>query len=136
MPLKTTNDLFFVAAYTLKSDKISVIPDILVHHRKDNANSLEATRDKSYDNFYTALLALRDFMIKENMFNHFEQDFVNYALSFSLWHLETLSSDTQFMLLNSLQQYMLKNLGCLDKSEDYFYDNLHYKKMIYYMNYK
>lgn len=131
--LRTTNDLFFVAGSMLKAEKISYINDVLVHHRVGMTSSLSVTREKSWDCFYKALLQLRAFMKKENIYSRFEQDFINYCLHFSLWHLETLSGSSFNLLYNALRDNWFEDLGLLDKEKNYYYNAKNYAMLKYIM---
>ena len=124
--LRTTNDLFFVAGSVLKAERISCIHDVLVHHRVGLESSLSVTREKSWDCFYKALLQLRDYMKKENLYERFEQDFINYSLHFSLWQLETLTGNSYCLLYNALRNGWYSELGLTSRAEDYYYNKNNY----------
>ena len=62
----------------------------------------------------------------EGLFGELEQDFVNYALHFSLWNLNTLAEPTHEMLKNRLCEEWFRELGIEDKPQDYFYDPAEY----------
>lgn len=127
--LRTTNDLFFVAGSVLKANNISYIDDVLVHHRVSMGNSLSVTREKSWDCFYKALLCLQEYMKKENLYERFEQDFINYCLHFSLWNLETLHGYSFCLLYNALRNEWFSELGLTEKPADYFYNKYNYAIM-------
>ena len=129
--LRTTNDLFFVAASMLKANKISIINDVLVHHRVGMGSSLSVTREKSWSCFYKALLHLREYMKKEKLYGRFEQDFINYSLHFSLWNLETLHGYSYFLLYNALRNEWYHELGITEKPAEYFYNANNYAMMHY-----
>ena len=57
---RTTNDALFVFSAIIKADRISIREDILAHHRRHGSGkSLSVSREKSWDCFYSALLAIR-----------------------------------------------------------------------------
>lgn len=100
--LRTTNDLFFVYAAIIKANKITVLDEILANHR-ENTTSLSNTRDISCDCFYYALLALQNYLITQNLYSRYRIDFINYALHFSLWHLNTLPISSAEIIYNNLK---------------------------------
>lgn len=118
---RTTNDLLFVCAATLKAEKIAVIDNVFAHQRVNLKNSLSVTREKSWQCFYYALIELKKEMIKMGVFAYFERDFINYALNFSLWNLNTIFGKSFEKLYNKLRDEWFEELGITLHSEDYFY---------------
>ena len=101
---RTTNDMLFVFSAIVAARRISIVDQVLAHQRKGGSGSLSVTREKSWDCFYQALLALRQQLKDWDLYEHFERDFINYSLHFSLWHLETLAWPTQEKLYRQLKQ--------------------------------
>ncbi len=132
--LRTTNDLFFVCAAVLMAPNISYINDVLVHQRVSLKSSLSVTREKSWDNFYKALIALRDYLKKQGLYERFEQDFINYCLNFSFWHLETIHGEGYFLLYNALKEKWFDDLGILKHQKEYFYQAHNYENALSIMN--
>lgn len=126
---RTTNDLYFTYFALAKAQRITTIDDLFAHHRIQLPTSLEATRDKSWDCFYKALIALRDGLIREKLFDHYERDFVNYSVWFTLWHLSTISWPMQEVLFYLLKHAWLSELGITGKTEDYFDNKSEYTKI-------
>lgn len=119
--LRTTNDLFFTAAAMLLARRIAVLDKILVHQRVGIPSSLSSTREESWDNFYKALIKLRTFMKARRIYDRFEQDFINYCLNFSLWHLDTIEGKSFMQLYTALQKKMIQDFGISCHTVDYFY---------------
>ncbi len=117
---RTTNDLLFVFSAIIRAERISTINTVLAHHRRAS-DSLSVTREKSWYCFYNALIALREKLQEWEVWERYEQDFINYALHFSLWNLNTLYGETYGMLFNLLKNKWFKNLGIVDKPASYFY---------------
>ena len=118
---RTSNDLLFVFEGLLKADKISCIPDILVHQRQQNTGSLSHTRELSWKCFYDALLALESFIqrqMNEDDAQELRKDFCNYALHLSLWHLHTLTGDAGRQAYDFMRNEGFRRLGILDLKED------------------
>ena len=55
---------------------------VLAHQRRDAKDSLSKTREYSWDCFYRALMALRDRLREECLYEELEKDYINYALQF------------------------------------------------------
>ncbi|MGI5850344.1 MAG: glycosyltransferase family 2 protein [Christensenellales bacterium] len=123
---RTTNDLYFVFAALTCAQRIAVLQRVLAHHRKSMANSLSVTREQSWECFYFALVALRDRLKKIGIYEDVKQSYINYALHFSLWNLNTIGSETFEKLYNKLKDEYFNELGILDFPEDYFYHTREY----------
>lgn len=117
---RTTNDLYFTYFALAKSQRIVTMDELFAHHRIQLATSLEATRDKSWDCFYKALIALRDGLQREKLFDRYERAFVNYSVWFTLWNLSTISWPMQEVLFYLLKHTWLSELGITGKDETYF----------------
>ncbi len=127
---RTTNDMLFVFSALVKARRISVVDEVLAHQRKNNQNSLSNTRSQSWHCFYEALKALREYLRKEGLYEELEQDFINYALHFSLWNLNTLAGETKEKLYDKLQTEWLSELGIAGRPSEYFYDQAQYQESI------
>ena len=108
--------------------KIAIVDKVLAHQRRDAKDSLSKTREKSWNCFYVALTALRERMKQEGLYNEVEKDFINYALHFSLWNLNTLAEPTQTTLRGKLLEEWFTDLGITGKGRDYFYNKSEYEQ--------
>lgn len=119
--LRTTNDLFFVCASVLMAERISCVPDVLVHQRTNLKTSLSSTREKSWNNFLTALVSLKEYMLEQQIYPIFQQDFINYCLNFSLWHLDTIKGHSFTLLYQALKEKWFQEFGITEYDRNYFY---------------
>ena len=122
---RTTNDMLFVFSSLLKAEKIFVMDDVLAHYRQEQG-SLSVTRERSWHCFYDALTALNGKLIEWNLYNRFEQDYINYCLHFSLWNLNTLKEPSHTLLHNKLKDEWLDNFGIMSHDKKYFYNKYEY----------
>lgn len=127
---RTSNDLLFVFTAIVLADNIEVEDKILIHQRRNNPNSLSNTREKSWDCFYRALLALRENLEKFGLYQELEQDFINYALHFSLWNLETIQGEKKKVLYQKLKKEWFRELRITEHPKSYFYDKKEYAKYL------
>ena len=133
---RTTNDALFVFSAIFLAERISLLDKEkrLAHHRINNSSSLENTRSMSWTCFYDMLVALRGRIIKENKFDELERDFVDYALNFSLWNLNTLPEPAASMLGDRLRNGWLHSLGITSKGADYFESKDEWRQMLVILN--
>lgn len=102
---RTSNDMLFVFSAVAIAKRIAYVEKdkILAHQRRNNKSSLSNTREKSWDCFYNALSALRDRLKTEGIYEEVERDYINYALHFALWNLNTLAEPTHQKLFDKLK---------------------------------
>ncbi len=127
---RTSNDMLFVFSAVAIAKKIAYVEKdkILAHQRRNNKDSLSNTREKSWDCFYKALLALRERLDNEGIYKELEKDYINYALHFSLWNLNTLAPPTYDKLFNKLKDEWWKELGVAGKDKSYFYNKKEFEQ--------
>lgn len=125
---RTSNDLLFVFTGLVLAERIEVEQKVLVHQRRNNPASLSNTREKSWDCFYHALTALRDNLKKFGLYEELEQDYINYALHFSLWNLDTLQGEKKKVLYKKLKKEWFRELGIAGHSKYYYYNQKEYVK--------
>ena len=127
---RTSNDMFFVFMATVLSNRITVVPKdkVLVHQRRNNAVSLSNTREKSWQCFHEALKKLKQGLVEHGIYKEVEQDYINYALHFSLWNLNTVSKTVYDDMLNKLKNEWFTEFGITGKQESYFYNKKEYNQ--------
>lgn len=123
---RTTNDLLFVFSALVTAKRIAVLDEVLAHQRRGGGSSLSVTREKSWHCFYDALTALRQRLKDEGIYWELEQDFINYALHFSLWHLNSLAEPSHMLLKRMLRSSWFEELGVKGKPRSYFYSQGEY----------
>lgn len=127
---RTSNDLRFVFTALVLAKDFEVIPSVLAHQRRNVSSSLSNTREKSWDNFYKALTSLRENLIQYQLYPALKQDFINYALHFSLWNLNTIQGPKKEVLYNKLKKEWFKELEISGKSSDFFYNKSEYQTFV------
>lgn len=127
---RTTNDLLFVFSALAKAERITTVDAVLAHQRTMTDQRLSATREKSWRCFYYALSALRSQLEDWELYGRFEQDFINYALHFSLWNLNTLKPPAQSLLYQKLRKSWFDKLGISGHPASYFYRRGEYAQYI------
>lgn len=148
---KSINDLFFVYGALAKAERVTVIQNVLAHKRINNEGSISTVYSKSdtWSCFYAALMKLKEQLEDWSIYEEVKQDYINYALFFSLWNINKFFHTDNFEILyGSLKNVWFKQMDILDYGEDYFYnkgnyrrlrqilltDAEQYKKQIFYLN--
>ncbi len=128
--IRTSNDMLFVFTAICVAQRIEIVDEVLAHQRRNNPESLSNTREKSWDNFYRALTALKQALIERGIFWEVEQDYINYALHFSLWHFNTITGEKKQLLHDKLKNEWFDEFGIADKEECYFYNKKEYRNYL------
>lgn len=129
---RSINDLLFVYGALAKAERISIVNEILVHKRYNNKDSITANYSKSKDLscFYNALLSLKKELEIWEIYEELQQDYVNYALSFTLWNLHKLKETEEFQsLYNLIKERGLKEMDILQHSKEFFYKEHDYTQL-------
>ncbi len=127
---RTTNDMLFVFSALVKARRIIVCQDILAHHRRSLTEALSVTREKSWDCFYQALTALKAELLSMGIYETVKPSFVNYALHFSLWNINTITGPAREKLYNCLRDEYFTTLGITDQPADFFYHKGEYAQYL------
>ena len=127
--LRHSNDTFFVLTSLVLATKISIIDEALVVHRKHN-NSLESTRAKKPECFYFAMKKLYEELNKLNLYRIYEQSYINYALVFPTWHINTIKDIDTKEFMKTYYYKLLKLINFSKyRDEKYFYNRKLYRNV-------
>ena len=124
---RTSNDMLFVFSAVALAQRISIVNKVLAHQRRDAKDSLSKTRENSWYCFYD-LSALRERLKAEGLYKEMEKDYINYALHFSLWNINTLAEPTKSKLISKMKSEWFDDLGIKGKTEDYFYNKKEFRQ--------
>jgi len=108
---RTSNDMYFTYMSLFKADKITTLEERMIYQRRNIPDSLSMTRDRSWDCFYYALVAIKQELKKMGVFDKYRKCFVNYALHSCLWNLKTLPEEAAGDLLVRLHEEWFEDLG-------------------------
>lgn len=88
--LRNSEDLVFVYTALAKAQRIAVLRQALVHHRTNRSGSVSTTQPSHPDDFYKAIVLLKNAVRKLPTYGQLEQGFLNWAVDFALWNIESL----------------------------------------------
>ncbi|PUB32376.1 glycosyltransferase involved in cell wall biosynthesis [Promicromonospora sp. AC04] len=118
--LTSTNDAYFVYSALLCCDRITILDEELVSHRRNVKTSISNSTSKSPDNAHLALLAIRDQLVRSGIYPPLQRKFINYALHLLLWHLNNLPTDVREDFYKTLVTDWFPELGVSDQPLDFF----------------
>lgn len=128
--LRTTNDMFFVFIGLARAKRIVTVDKILAHQRVEVKTSLSRTRDKSWNCFYTALLAMQEELKRVGIYKELERAFVNWSINFSLWQLNTMQGEAYDKTYNLLKKEGFEQLDITRHDRSYFYNEKEYNQFL------
>lgn len=126
--LRSTNDAFFVYMASIQAANITIIDEILAHHRTNLKTTLSATREKSWDCCWQATSAIQQELYKREQYTLVEQSFVNWALHFLLWNVHTLQGTSKGALVAAMKNEYSLQLNLSQYSSDFFYSQSEYRE--------
>ncbi|RAP52097.1 MAG: hypothetical protein BZ137_09260 [Methanosphaera sp. rholeuAM130] len=127
---RTTNDMYFVFASLLKAGKISILNERLYYQRRNVPTSLSNSRELSWECFYNALVKVKKELIDMNIYEEYEQDFINYALHSCLWNFNSLREPTANKLFKRLRTKWFHDFEITKHDEEYFSNKHEYNQYL------
>lgn len=125
--LRNSEDLVFVFPTLAKAEKISIVRSVLVHHRIKRNTSVSNSRDADPFCFFEATKLLKEYLVQENLYQGtVKQSFVNWALDFALWNMNTLSDDKRREVYQMLKTSGFHELDIAGQPKTYFDNKQHY----------
>lgn len=128
--IRTSNDMLFVFYLYSRAERIYFLDRLLVHQRIHASRSLSVTRERSWNNFYLALTALQDRLKADGSYETFRHSFVNWALNFSLWHIDTLPEMYSKRLISKCRNEYFNRLDIPYHEKDYYINPTEYERML------
>lgn len=84
--MQNANDLFFTMAALAAAERVDVVPDVLVHHRKGAAGGIQARKAQEPLAFLDALRALKAYLEQAGLFDRLSASFANLAVFHCLFN--------------------------------------------------
>lgn len=120
--LKTSNDAFFVHAALASANRISLVNEVLVHHRTGNGGSLSNTRDSAWESCLMYLKELRRYLIQKQLFLAYERSYLNWTAEFLYWNFQTLNAKNRGLLAEAMRPFLQSDLNITQFAKEYFYN--------------
>jgi glycosyltransferase involved in cell wall biosynthesis len=128
--IRSSNDLVFTYAALASANSIAVVYDTIAHYRFESENSVSKTRDQHWQNFYLALIELKQNLVSYDLWPELERQFIDYAVNFINWHLRTLNPKSKTEAGKHLRGEWGRELGITGKNRSYFYDPNEYDEYL------
>ncbi len=107
---KRANDLYFTMVSFIWAKKIYFLDKSLVYYRIGILNNCQSTNSLYPFDFYTALLAIKRFLKKKNLFSQLEDSYKNLAKSTIIYILNQ-DEEKNILVYEELKREGFKDLG-------------------------
>lgn len=117
------NDLYFVYSALAKAKRICFHDEILVHKRINNAGSITTNYQSTakWKCFYQALYALKEQLFTWGLYEELRQDYVNFALYFTLWNLDKyIGIENYESFYEIVKQEYIEKLDIINHPKNFF----------------
>lgn len=128
--LRSTNDAFFVYMTSIQANNITIVDEVLAHHRTNLKTALSSTREKSWDCCWQAIVAIQQELYRRGQYKLVDQSFINWALHFLLWNVHTLQDNAKTPLLTAMKNEYFVQLNLSQYSSDFFYSQSEYREYL------
>lgn len=129
--IKRTNDLLFVCQTLVAAKRIILLDKVLVHYRTGITKNLQSGNAETPLDFYKALIALKEYLDKENLFGTVAKSYYKLVLDIVFYNLNSITSDKQFKeLIEFFKDKGFNALGLTENTKLYklsFLGYLQYK---------
>ncbi len=129
--LSNSEDLVFVFPSLLFAGKISVCPQVFIHHRIHRKSSVSNSREKNPDAPYQAFQMVKSILESRNLMPQFQRSFLNWAMEFLVWHVSNINDlEIQKTYFKKLKSYWFPSLGFSNHSIVFFEKKSTYLKYL------
>ena len=116
-----TNDAFFVNMISKFANRITYIDECLVTHRMNVSTSIEGRASFNWKCSFEMLYGEKKYLDEHEIYNLYEETFVNQVINYSNWAIERLVNTTDFEEYYGMLQTLLNNINIVNLSEDFFH---------------
>jgi len=127
---RNSEDAVFVFLALLQAERISTLDQVLVYHREEVSGSVSASREHSWNDFWLAITAIKAEMERWGIYLELEQSFVNWALQYSLWNLNSLTGSAHEALYDKLQRDYFEALNLASYPRTFFQYQKDYRQYL------
>ena len=125
-----SEDIGFVYPALVDAKRIATVGERLISYRVMRADSAMATKDKHLFDFAAAIISFSEYLKKTGYYKELERSYVTWAMSSSLYNLQTLSSFDAFCAVyDYLGKKGFRDFGLLDCPKEAFLDPVFYDRM-------
>ena len=130
-PLPNSEDLVFVFQSLTAASRISILPNVLVHHRANRMNSVSNSRHRDPEVPYEALALLRQALEERGIYRQYEPAFLNWAMEFLVWNVANMGDrKAQRQYFYKLKRTWLPAMRFDSHPRSYYENGFTYRKYL------
>lgn len=119
--IKNSEDGVLIFPALCLAQRITLVTDILIHHTTNRSDSLSYLRKDNALCFYQALILVRHILTEKGEYSVFERGFMNWAVDFCSWNINTAHPDDKREIYDFLVNKGIDELGIFDHPESYYF---------------
>lgn len=123
--LQSSNDAYFVHAAMASARKISLLNEVLVHHRIGNSTSISNTRDNAWESCLLYLKELKLYLSRNGLVDTYKKSYVNWSLDFLYWNYQTLNDANRVKLATAIKDFLINDLNIQKYNIETFYNKFY-----------
>ncbi|MDR1580295.1 MAG: glycosyltransferase [Synergistaceae bacterium] len=117
------DDFLFTYSVLALAQRITFVDKKLLYYRINNEHSQTVKKSAHYQSAFAAPFELKNFLIRNWLYYELKRSFINKALAYTLWYLNTADNWRYFSdFYVALKNTYFELLDIEDKPPDYFYD--------------
>lgn len=125
--VKRSNDLLFTSKTLVAAEKIILLNEVLVNYRVGLTKNLQSGNDKTPLEFYKALVALKNYLEEQDLYQDIYKSYIKMALEVIFYNLNSLKRDEQFyQILQFFKEEGFQELKINESKEMYKLSSLCY----------
>ena len=129
--LPNSEDLVFVFLSMAVAGRISVLDQVLVHHRVNRKSSVSNSLERNPDAPAKALFMLRDGLRQRGLYKCYERSFLNWAMEFFVWQVSNMErGPVRHRYFKTLRQEWLPILNFSAHPVSYYENRVSYAKYL------
>lgn len=126
---RSSEDGFFVYMLVARAKRLSYMDDLFVTYTVNDLASLSNTKEKDWMNGLKMLLLIKDEMERLNIYQVYQQSFLNEVVRYLDWYLKTMNSSKAFKnCYIYIQRVIEPEMGILSHSQEYYFEKKYYEK--------
>lgn len=130
-PLRNSEDLVFVFSALACSERIALLPEVLVHHRVNRRGSVSNSRHLDPEVPYRAVCLFREELERRGRYERYQRSFLNWAMPFLVWNVANMGEErVQKRYFSKLKREYFPEMGFHRHPADYYWDKAGYGKYL------
>lgn len=135
LPIKRSEDFFFVYLSFLYAQKIATLSDRLFFYRINNSGSLESTKDEAPLIFWEASITLIDYLKEHGLYDEYERSILNNLLDRVVYNMRQVNSSLSLeIIFDCLKKEMVSVFGFDEREDSYWYSSGNYEYVKFFLS--